>query len=503
MVPSGWESLRRPVARRCVLFSTTLFIAWGVGLAADPLPPGHMRRSVNGAAFQLHQFQVDRGNDTTAKEYYREKVSPQLQFRTRDTIVDSSITDLLKYFGYENIAPRDLHQLPSDRLMRLSAEGDILATRFFAPKITHVSATPVQIPASGFGWRKLVRLKAKVGSMAANNGMEMLLFLQNIFEKTIAGDPFNVDKNVSIFNQAIVVRKEGPFSDERHSIYFLTYGPLVKVNKEKNNEPIKDQNGNFQDEGKLTTSLNATFDEDAREPETNARPKEYFVPDSCIQCHGRSRPRGKVNYLDTDHWFDRVTPDYGVNEQKYKEEDFTALAESPCGMLYDGGKDAADDKFQKAFGVIRQLNDEIANQNSRLGEAGNFQLGAVRRWLDMHKPDGLGTSHVPPYERGFGDERWDPSNETHRKLLYSLNRYCYRCHSSVKYNVFDLKAVKARIDSISDPIPERVVNITDPTVWMPQDRIFPGLAVNPMTGQPEATGDLKEFLDLLSHLRQP
>ncbi len=468
------------------------FTGLGFNQATNQLPPEHLRRKAEGFAFQLRRFQVDIGSDDAAKTYYKAKVSPQMQLLLPDTIVTSTIKDLLEYFGYSTVTAKDMHRLSSDDLMKLSAEGDILATRFFAPKISQVSTPPAATPASGFGWRKLIRFKAKAGSKAVDNNMETFIFLQNIFEKTADGNPFDADKNVSIFNQVIVVRKDaGPFTDNKLPLYFITYGPLVKVSS--SGVPIKDASGNFQDDGLISTSLKATFD--GRDPESGVPVKEYFVPDSCAQCHGGNIRRAKANYLDTDHWLDRVTPKYGLSDPKYSQEDFTALASSSFQVLYDGEKDQTTEKSKKAFDVIYQLNDEIRIQNARLGTAGNFQLNAVTRWLDLHKPDKFGRNHVPPYERGFGNQLWDPSKDDHRKTLYYLNRYCYRCHSSVRYNVFDREAVLGRVASIRT----RLLNIDDPGSWMPQDRIFPGLTINPNTGEGQETGDLKEFLDLLSH----
>jgi hypothetical protein len=446
----------------------------------------------------LRRPQVEEGNIDAARKYYSETVSPQLKFLTPATIANpssSSIKDLLAYFGYTNIAAKDLHRLSSDEIMNLSAAGDILATRFFAPKITAVSANPPQVPAGGFGWRKLVRLKAKPDSAAAQNGMDLLLILQNIFEKTITGNPFNADQNVSKFNQVIVTRKQGPFSPSQQPAYFLAYSPLVKLSG-SSGLPIKDASGNFQDDGVISFSLKATFDEKARDPETNVLLSEYFVPGSCVQCHGGVTTRGKANYLDTDHWIDRVRPNYGLSESRFKEEDFTALANSPYDVIFDGEKDAA--KTQKAFEVIRLLNEDIRNQNSLLGTANNFQLNAVERWLELHKAANFGSGHAPPYARGFGNQPWDPNSETDKKLVYYLNRYCYRCHSSVKYSVFDRTAVVGRIGVI----PGRVLDISDQTSWMPQDRIFPGLAVGQISGEGVPTRNLKEFLDLLA-LAQP
>ncbi len=334
--------------------------------------------------------------------------------------------------------------------------------------------------------------------------MEALFFLQNVIGGTATGDPFDANLNFSKFNQAIAVRKVGPFNNDKNSLYFFAYSPLIKLTDNNGTKvPFKDANGNFEDDGKLAFSLNATFDETDRIPETNSPPSEYFVPDSCAKCHGNSRIRAKLNYLDTDHWFDRVTPHYGLNDPKYTEEDFTALANSPYALLYDStSKDPETEPFKTAFGVIRNLNEEMRDQNSRLdtGSSGanNFQLAAVTKWLDLHKPEANGAKHVPPYERGFGAEPWDSSKETHKKLLYYLNRYCYRCHSSVKYNVFDRIAVKSLAGQ--DELQSRVQEIDDPERWMPQDRIFPGLKVN--MGAGEATGDLKEFLELVEILKQ-
>jgi hypothetical protein len=211
-----------------------------------------------------------------------------------------------------------------------------------------------------------------------------------------------------------------------------------------------------------------------------------------VQCHGGIQAQGKCNLLDTDHWFDRVFPDYGVADDLYKQEDFVALAQSPFPVLYDGGKDPAVVPFKTAFETIRQLNAEIKSQNERAGgsSALNFQLRAAEKWLQLHQTS---VEHMPPYRRGFGDQTWDPNKDTHRKLLYFFNRYCYRCHSSVKFNVFDRQAVRARIPYIHG----RVLTVDDPTTWMPQDRSIPGLQADGT-----ATGDLKVFLDLLSGLEQ-
>ena len=406
---------------------------------ADDLPASHPRLRDKGFAFLLKQFQVVQGSKEAAQDYYRTVVAGQMKFESEAAIETSTVGSLLTCFGYPNVNSRDLHALSSDALMALSADGDILATRFFAPKISDVQDKPVEIPDGGFGWRKLVRFKAKAGSLADTNDMQAVFILQNIFESTVSGDPFNVNKNVSKFNQAIAIRKTGtgPYNAEKRPAYFLTYARFVKV--DSTGVPIQ-INGQFQDDGAISFSLNATFDEDDRVPETNSKAKEYFVPDSCVQCHGGVGTRAKLNFLDTDHWIDRVVPTYGLGDAKFNQEDFRTLGQSPFGVIYDGGKDTTTVQFKKALDTIRKLNQEIEQQNADVGGSNNFQLAAVTKWLELHATE---VGHVPPYKRGFGASPvWDPQSENDRKLVYYLNRYCYRCHSSIP-RCFSIAAMRS------------------------------------------------------------
>ena len=106
-------------------------------------------------------LQVAGGNEQSA-QYYRDIVAPQMKFETTETIENSSIRNLLAYFGYPDINARfrtNSHPISS---WHLGADGDILATAFFAPKISRVE-TPPPVTPSAFGWRKLVRFKAKTG----------------------------------------------------------------------------------------------------------------------------------------------------------------------------------------------------------------------------------------------------------------------------------------------------------------------------------------------------
>lgn len=483
----------RPLSIVGLVASSCALIVAGSLRAQGPLPPQHQRRTQQGAAFQLKQLHVEQGTADAARKYYREVVSPQMAFLTADTIERSSIREMLDYFGYSTVQARDLHALSSVELMKASSLGDILATRFFAPKITDVADVPPKLPASGYGWRKLIRFRPKAGSAAVAAGMSALIVLQNQFSKDESAEPFDIETNVPLFNQAIVTRAAGPFGPVRHPLYFLTYGRLVKT--DANGIPTK-ENGQFQSDGPLTLSLEATFDEDDRDPETNLKPKEYFVPDACVQCHGGTRTRTKLNFLDTDHWFDRVTPQYGVQEAGFAQEDFTGLAASPHGILYDGGTDLTSSRFKEAFEVIRQINKEFRDQNALLGPLNNFQLQAADKWLELHEPARFDIRRAPPYERGIGTTSWEPTNADHRKILYFLNRYCYRCHSSVRFSVFDRAAVTQKAGEMID----RIKDTSTAEFWMPQDRIFPGLTVDPVSGETVPTGDMKTFIELLGKL---
>jgi hypothetical protein len=158
---------------------------------------------------------------------------------------------------------------------------------------------------------------------------------------------------------------------------------------------------------------------------------------------------GKVNYLDTDHWIDRTG------------DDFKAV--NPADVLVDGE--------ELGYDTIRKLNTEIESQNSAvIGSGANFALLAVRKWLDLHRK-GQPNRHVPPFERALsnatGDPVWTAGADPDQELLPLMNRYCFRCHSSVRFHVFQKKEVIKRKGSttVLNSIIDRVTKGN-----MPQDR---------------------------------
>jgi hypothetical protein len=136
-----------------------------------------------------------------------------------------------------------------------------------------------------------------------------------------------------------------------------------------------------------------------------------------------------VNYLDTDHWIDRTGDDFKLVKA--------------ADVLVDGEAQAYD--------TIRRLNTEIEKQNSAVIAAGDpkFALLAVRKWLELHKEGQPNANrHVPPLARGFAeaaaDPTWTAGADPDDKLLPLMNQYCFRCHSSVRFHVFQKQEVTRR-----------------------------------------------------------
>jgi hypothetical protein len=193
-----------------------------------------------------------------------------------------------------------------------------------------------------------------------------------------------------------------PHGGKHRDIYFLVYEAL--------NAPKPEQVGTF---------LVATFDLAGVVPDD-----KYYVPRACGQCHGvltSDQKFGKVNYLDTDHWIDRTG------------DDFAKVATSD--VIVDGD-----------YSPFRTLNQEIEAQNNAVIGVEKFALLAVRKWLELHRADGADANrHVPPLRRGFvennGDPVWTDGVTPDKDLLPLLNRYCFRCHSSLAYHVFQKREV--------------------------------------------------------------
>src|SRR5260370_3438446 len=377
-----------------------------------------------------------------ARPYYQ-MLAKALEFGDGGTIFDSTLDDLATYLGSPGLSGADLQRIPSDVLMSVGSlgkacsdgagtsggvpcvsiitnpdafraafvtrpprGGDILSSRFFAPKITNVNDPP---ESRGLGWRKLVRLRSRPGSPAARHGIETAIILFNFF--TAPGEkPFGPSAE-SVNTQVILTTTPS----DQDSIYWLDYGRISKG-------------------GKLSLELDASFD--ARDFQPNTGPgggtsgvQPYFVPDGCIGCHGgENANRSLVNYLDTDHWFDRL------------DNDFARVRAEGTPVLFDAGTDdAVSPDFARAFDIIRQFNEEAEHQ-AALAAPQAFHRTAAQTWLRIHE---ISNNHLPPIARAVpASAVWSAQSQGDAEALGLLNRYCFRCHGTIKFNVFDKSAVQ-------------------------------------------------------------
>jgi hypothetical protein len=400
---------------------------------------------------QLRKVAVDPGGPGEAAPYYA-----QLENDLGATL--GTFNQVLRYFGYEGLRGDDLERLDPAILMdpaalvaavpreelrkavaaaRLEA-GDILSARFFAPRITDVAAKPENVT---FGWRKIVRLRARVGSPAHVKGLASIWLLFNIFSN--GSQPFTAR---SANNQVMLIRADGVTSVK--PAYWMVFTGF----------------DNLAGDGARIDHLNASFD--SRHPGV-VRGNRYYIPHACADCHGGlsggqpAYDTAKLNYLDTDSWFDRT------------RDDFKTIPPG-LGVIFDGGTDTNSEQFRKAFGVIYQLNAEIKAQNAATNGPGRdrFQLRAVNRWLELHQDD---EQFADPFDRNIAppaEAQWTKANQVDAQVLPLLNRYCVRCHSSLRYNIFDKPAVIQRKAAI-----QFYLQSTPPQPWsMPQDRNLDELA---------------------------
>src|SRR5207248_1669154 len=95
------------------------------------------------------------------------------------------------------------------------------------------------------------------------------------------------------------------------------------------------------------------------------------------------------NYLDTDHWFDRVSND-----------DFDAVGKKQPVLFDAGTNDPTTPEFKKAFDVFRRLNTEIREQNRDAdGTTPSFQQLAAESWLSGHATT---ADHRSLFDRNIG-----------------------------------------------------------------------------------------------------
>jgi hypothetical protein len=411
---------------------------------------------------------VEPGSQAEAVKYYQ-RISQKLALPLLDAsgkvLPTSDLTALIAYAGYEGLKAQDLEAIESFVLMPTDNGGfealakrvadpktfkakrslvdfgddNVVVSRFFAPKI--VDYTKIEAPGKSElytpGWRKLVRLKPLPTSAASSADVSTIYILFNFVEQDVAKDPFlaNSSKN----NQVIIVPKTFAKGDQ-DSAFFLVYGE-APVNR-------------------LVFSLgNVAFDLPG--------PKDYFVPRSCAQCHGHDSRSGsgspaptdgiyrqaRVNYLDTDQWHDAM------------DFDFPQLVGKPWAVLFDGGRVVNGANYRRAMDVMRKLNEGARSQNATV-DVGDFKFLAVDNWVRLHQTQ---DGPVPFTQRQIGATPWNTTNPEEKELLGLLNHYCFRCHSSIRFNVFD----KGGVSESSDAFASRLGAAPDSPRYMPQGRKLP------------------------------
>ena len=397
---------------------------------------------------------VPGGSEAEARKYYSDlgrKIGLQIQDPAQDKPgPTTTLVDVAAYLGFaatssagpltaqelQDASPTDLMDPDAfgKRLGGVSlSSGDVLVARFFAPKISNVSQTPV----AEAGWRKLVRVRARPRSPAATHGIDYGIFLFNFFAPLDKPDPFA--GNDSVHTQVILVGRSS-----RQPLYWLDFSKTS-------------------DGAKLSHELNAFFDAGhipASATKENGGAAAYFVPCGCISCHGGLRLEFSgaspapdnhfraplLEYLDTDHWQDRIAPG----------DDFEGLK---APVLFDPG----------TFSVILLLNQEIQQQNTA-AQPDSVLRRATEHWLTAHLQ--RGPAPEPLFSRALRSSTsriWNPSDAVDAQLLPALNRYCFRCHGSVLFDVLDKEMVfrlKSAINASLFPRDE----IVDPRAAMPPDR---------------------------------
>lgn len=406
---------------------------------------------------------VNPGTAGEATAYYK-----RIQARLNLPLLDgadaprANLTELLEYFGYTGLKAGDLEILESTALMPASqadfdalakraldpigfASGltlaklqsdNLLVSRFFAPKIVDYSKAPPYVP----GWRKLAKLQAQPGSSAGAAGMAAIYILFNYVNADVKTNPF--ENNVSKNNQVIIVPKSFDSKNE-DSAYFMVFKQAPAY------------------------VLGLALDNVAFDLPTVPGTGTYFVPGSCAQCHGHDRSGNagpkpadgifrfvRLNYLDTDQWHDAV------------EFDFKQLIDTPNAVVFDGGPDFASTKYQAAMDVLRKINQSAQIQSAGI-DSSDFKVRAVEKWLSNHATT---NSPVPQEQRllNTGGAVWNLQNSDEKELLSHLNHFCFRCHSSIRFNVFD----KEGVSDASAGIEGRLKRATTDPRYMPNGRVL-------------------------------
>ncbi len=300
----------------------------------------------------------------------------------------------------------------------------MLAARYFSPKTSDVSGRSNKL-----SWRKSIRLKPQANSPAETAGLAAMHFLSVTYTNSPADPPFPEGRSNTINVQVILSRKPGGWKPGQDPAYWSVFDP----------------NG-----GKYSLGFSPITSWDAADPALLDGQRKYHPERTYKMCHGGSRNFALLHFLDTDWYLDKVQPggDFGP-----------VFANSQWGPLYDCGSDPHSPTYSTGFAVFRKLNEEILEHNlAVLAEAEKRdpmhtnearqvarQTKAAAKWIELHATS---DKYFPPPERTLGGRLrqrvWNHNDSIDRHLLPLLSRYCYRCHSTLKYNLFDKEECAAK-----------------------------------------------------------
>lgn len=190
----------------------------------------------------------------------------------------------------------------------------------------------------------------------------------------------------------------------------------------------------------------------------------------------------KPNYLDTDQWYDAQRLDYS---------DLIGELEP----VFDGGTDRRSQQYRDAMNVIYRLNEQMKREGAlavRPAVSGvqvdKFQREAVTKWLDLHRSEESRTQVFAPVQRLF-QTNGAPVDLRKGELhltLDKLSQYCFRCHSSIKFNVFDTSYLKSSARKLNNYIPDMPLGRT---LNMPEQACLKSLIDN--LDKPAGVGSAK------------
>lgn len=417
------------------IFLTVLFVASkGVASAEDTPSKPLFSAFDKFYRFRATAARVETGNAADALYYY-ESVAKAL--RMPESSFPQRLDELLRWAGCTASAARLEKATPAELN---KANFGVTSLRYFSPKTTDVSGR--QKPQL-LSWRKIMRVSASPESQAAKAGIREIWWLTNVYTPA-ATAPFEQSSQ----NNQIILVPEKPLKITRgenielHSILFAVYGSAAKGYP-------------------LARSTSTSWDGGMANVDKPDDPtQEYFVPQSCIQCHGGGTRNGRLNVVDTDYYIWR--------SQDHAE--FPAMTDEPWWTKDSQGFD---------FAAAYDLNKAILLQNQTVdmeqGLQQTFYTKLTQDWVKRHDNT---FRLVAPSDRGWEGEQ--------PELTGLLTKYCYRCHGTVGFSVLDGDRIRGNVDGRLEAILDRL------QADMPQDRSW--------EDNPTVDADLKRLRKLLGDL---